>query len=130
MNLKNMSDEMVLQSSKKARQAECEALTSILHHLRENERRKLYSKLNYPSLFEYAVKELKYSEAQTMRRISAMRVMKEMPEVEKKIESGEHSLTNVNLAHSLFSKERKEGRPLDVDQKSEILHRLEYQFFR
>ena len=40
MNLKSMSDEMVLQSSKKARQTECEALTSILHHLRENERRR------------------------------------------------------------------------------------------
>ncbi len=125
MNLKSMSDEMVLQSSKKARQAECEALTSILHHLHENERRRLYAKLNYPSLFEYAVKELKYSEAQAMRRISAMRLMKEIPEVEGKIESGELSLTNVNLAHSLFSKERKEGRPLDVVQKAEVLHRLE-----
>ncbi len=130
MNLKILSDESLLSRTKQIAHQEREILTSMLHHLRENERRRLFSKLKYPSLFEYTVRELKYSESQAIRRISAMRLMKEIPELEPKIESGELSLTNLNLAQSLFSKERKEGRPLDVAQKIEILARLENQTTR
>lgn len=51
-------------------QQERELLIEILRHLREIERRRLFSALGFKSLFDYAVKRLKYSEDQAGRRIS------------------------------------------------------------
>ncbi len=59
-----------------------------------------------------------------------MRLLRDIPQIEKKIESGELSLTNLNLAQSLFSKEKHEGRPLTVTQKSQVLVKLEGQSTR
>jgi hypothetical protein len=66
----------------------------VLRHLREVERRMLFAELGYPSLFAYATSELGYSEAAASRRIEAMRAMREVAELENKIESGELSLAN------------------------------------
>ena len=57
----------------------------ILELLREIERRRLYARQGYGSLFEYTVKELGYSEASASRRIHAMRLFKELPAVAQKV---------------------------------------------
>ncbi len=88
MQLKNLNDTALLTRTKQLTHDERQVLTSILHHLREIERRRLYSDLGYGSLFEFAVKELKYSEGQAGRRIQAIRLIKEIPAVEQKIASG------------------------------------------
>jgi hypothetical protein len=93
--------------------------------LREVEKRRLFSKLKYPSLFEYAVKDLGYSEPEAARRISAMRLLRDVPEISKKVESGELTLTNMVLAQTTFAKERKAGRAFTVDKKIEVLSKLE-----
>lgn len=98
MNLKNLSEEILLSRTKQIANQEREILISMLHHLRENERRRLFSKLKYPSLFEYAVHELKYSESQAIRRISAMRLMKEIPELERNLAVDEED-QNVGLQY-------------------------------
>jgi len=100
------------------------------HHLRENERRRLFSKYKYASLFAYAMGELKLSEDEANRRISAMRLLRDIPEIENKIASGELSLTNMVLAQTLFSKEKKSGRPYTPTQKIEVLAKLENQSVR
>ena len=107
MNLKSFKDKELLSQIKQLVKNEREVLTKILHHLREVERRKLFSDLGYQSLFEYTVKELKYSEGQAGRRIQAMRLIKEIPEVEKKIASGKLSLSNISQAQSYFREARK-----------------------
>lgn len=83
-----------------AKEREC--LVEILRLLREVERRKLFSDLGYKSLFDYTVKELKYSEGQAGRRIQAMRLLKELPQLEHKIQSGTLSLTNISQAQTHF----------------------------
>lgn len=93
----------------------------MLHHLREIEKRRLFSDLGYPSLFEYAVRELGYSEPSAARRISAARLLKEMPELAKRIENGSLSLTNLSLASQLFKNEEIS----DVASKKEILKQIE-----
>lgn len=125
MNLKNLQDEDLRARTAKLVQQEREVLTAILHHLREIERRRLFSKLKFTSLFDYAVKELKYSEAQAQRRISAMRLICEIPALEQKVASGALSLTNMALAQTLFSKEKKAGRPFQSRGKIEVLKQLE-----
>jgi len=124
MNLNNLSDQNLLERTQNLAAQEREILTLLLHHLREIERRRLSSSLKYPSLLEYAVRELKYSEPQAIRRISAMRLMRDLPQVEEQIQSGELSLTNAVLAQSLFAKEKKVGRPMDSEQKAEVLQSL------
>jgi len=95
MQLNHLSDRALLADTKNLAQTERGLLTKVIHHLREIDRRRLYSDLGYGSLFEYAVKELQYSEGQAGRRLQAMRMIKEIPEVERKIASGELNLSNV-----------------------------------
>lgn len=46
-------------------------------------------------------------EEQAYRRIAAMRTLKDIPELEHKISSGEITLSHIGLAHSLFRQEKK-----------------------
>ena len=125
MNLKFLNDQTLLNETLRLVKEEREILTSVLHHLKEIERRRLYSSLRYSSLFDYAIKELKYSEAQAGRRISAMRLLRDLPEIETKIEKGNLSLTNLVLAQTLFSKEKQKGQAYSHEQKLNVLGQLE-----
>ncbi len=127
MNLKSLSDQQLLTQTKQLAQQERQKLTEILHHLREVERRKLYSDLKYKSLFDYCINELRYSEGQAGRRINAMRIMCELPEIESKIESGKLSLTNIYKAKSYFTEIKKiePRKNLDSEQKLGFLEKLE-----
>ncbi len=107
--LSSLKDQELLDQTKSLVSKERQLLTQVLHYLREVERRKLFSDLGYPSLFEYAVRELKYSEGQAGRRIQAMRLLKELPELEGKIETGALSLSNICQAQSFF-REKEKGR--------------------
>lgn len=120
MRLSHLSDELLLEETKSLAQQERELLPQVLHHLREIERRRLFSAKGYPSLFKYATDALGYSDDQAQRRISAMRLLKEMPEIEEKIESGDLTLSNISLAQSLFRQNQ-----YSTEQKTEILEQLE-----
>jgi hypothetical protein len=103
---------------------EKELLIQILHLLAEVEKRRLYSK-TYPSLFEYCVKELKYSSGSAQRRIDTMRAMKLMPEIVSKLQNGELQMVAVSKAQSFFRQEEKNGKSYDLKSKREILTKLE-----
>ena len=125
MNLKYLSNvELHLQTQKTA---EKERLTTIelLWHLRENEKRMLYSQMGFRDLKEYCVKELKLSEGSAWRRISAMRLLKKMPITESKIKSGDLNLTQIAMARTHF----RNVKP-SMNQKLEILASLENQSTR
>ena len=102
MKLYQINDRELLTQIKTMVQNERDLLVKILHHLREIERRRLFSDLGYKSLFEYAMCELKYSEGQAGRRIQAMRLLKDLPELEAKIATGALSLSHVQQAQSFF----------------------------
>ena len=130
MNLSKLKDHEVLARIKSLVENERTLLTSILHHLREVEKRRLFSELKYPSLFEYAMKELKYSEAQAVRRIKAMRLLKELPQLEEKIQSGSLNLSNLCQAQTYFRSADKKAKSentesLSAQDKIEVLSQLE-----
>lgn len=120
MNLLGLSDDLLLRKTHELAKQEREVTLQVLHHLREVERRSLYAKLSYSSLFVYAVQELKYSEGAAQRRISSMRLLKEIPELESKIESGALSLMALSQAQVFF---RQEGS--SKEEKRELLYNLE-----
>jgi len=99
--------------------------TKILWHLKEIEARKLFLTQGYSSLYEYAVQVLGYSESGAFRRISAMRLLKVVPELEAALDSGKLNLSKLTQAQEFFKHEEKEGNGLDLDQKKEILFELE-----
>ena len=75
MNLRKLKDDELLASIQSEVQKERQTLIVILQHLREIEVRKLFSELGYPSLFDFAVSELKYSRGEAGRKIQAMRLL-------------------------------------------------------
>ena len=60
----------------------------VLHHLRECERRRLYAERGHSSLFDYVVNELGYAESSAQRRISAMRALRNLPDLVQAIRAG------------------------------------------
>ncbi len=125
MNLKHLTDVTLDLDLLRLVRSERVVLAEILHHLREVENRRLYSAHGFSSLFAYATERLGYSEDQAARRISAMRLLKEIPEIEQKIESGVLTLTHLSKAQTLFRQEKKAQRPRSVAQKLFVLSQLE-----
>lgn len=121
MNLRHLTDKVLLADTKRLAGREREITLQILHHLKEIERRRLYSELGFSSLFEYAVKELGYSDASAARRIRSARLIAELPQIEKKVETGSLNLTNIAMAANLFRNEDIK----DKDQKLVILKEIE-----
>ena len=56
--------------------------------------RMLFAELGYGSLFEFCTRHLGLSEGSAHRRISAMRLARDVPQAKEKLKSGELSLTN------------------------------------
>ena len=56
MNLKHLTDKALLADIKKLAAEERSISVKVLHHLREIERRRLFSDLGYGSLYDYVIK--------------------------------------------------------------------------
>ena len=123
--IKNLSDQDLISNLKNLIQQERSLLTEILLHLREVEERRIFLTLGFSSLYEYVTQELGYNEAQAYRRIQAMRVLREVPEIEEKIDQGKLTLTQITQAQEYFRSEKKKGVPLSQEEKQEVLNEIE-----
>jgi hypothetical protein len=120
MMFEKMSDQELLQETKKLRTEEKKLTSLVLEHLQEVENRKLYCELGISSLFSYCLKELEYSEAEASVRVNAVRLVNCHPEIKKKIDSGALSLTSASMAQSFFREQS-----LDIRKQKEILQEIE-----
>ncbi len=125
LNLKHLNPEQLLVQTLAAVKKERESYTFVLNHLREWDRRKLYAGMKYPSLFEFTVKKLGYDDGAASRRIAAMRLIVEIPEVEEKIESGNISLTAAAMTQRFFRRQKEQGKPIAHEAKKEFLKVIE-----
>jgi hypothetical protein len=66
----------------------------------------IHLELGYPSLYAFCVEHLHYSEGAAHRRISAMRMLREHPEIEAKIESGTLNVSTVSALRD-FTRRQK-----------------------
>ncbi len=121
MNLKHLTDQQLVVDLKNCAHQERLLLTQVLYHLKEFEVRKLYSALGYASLYDYACTELKYSTDQAYRRIQAMRLLKEIPEISNKIDSGSLSLSNISQVQRFFN----ETKTTTKEEKILVLKKIE-----
>ncbi len=130
MNLKTLSNETLNQNLKSLLKSERELLSEILLFISEVDRRKLYLKLAYPSLFEYLTKELGYSFGSAQRRIDAARLMQDVPDLNDKLESGVLNLAQVSvLQKSLREKARQTGVRISRIEKQDLIKAMEGKSF-
>lgn len=102
MNLRKISDEMLWSQTASLAERERRITLELLAHFREIEARGLHLDRGYPSLYEYAVRELKLSEGAAYRRVQAMQLLKDIPEAEGEISSGKLSLTTAAKVQNAY----------------------------
>ncbi len=125
LSFQNVSSPELLVKLKNLATEERKITVEILWHLREVERRRLYAEIGYPSLFEYCLKELQYSESAAFRRISAMRALRENPEIESSIQSGELTVTAVAKMQTFFKSEKNlRGKIYSSNQRLELFESI------
>jgi hypothetical protein len=78
-----------------------------IEHLHEVNRRRLFSKLGFGSIFAYAVKALGFSEPGAAERVQAMRLVDAVPEVAAKIKQGDLTLSSAAVVQRFIRKEEK-----------------------
>ena len=124
MNLKNLTDKVLLENTKALVRQEQELLINVLHHLREIDRRRLFSSLGYKSLHDFTERNLGYPNDQAYRRIAAMRLLRELPEIETKISQGEINLTHIGMAKKLFKDEKLAQNLMTAKEKLDVFEEI------
>ena len=105
-----LSDQHLLQRIKELAAVEHHLKVVVIDHLRELERRRLYLSLGFSSLFDYAMRELGYSDGAAWRRIKAMRLCVEVKGARTRIQDGTLTLNAAaELQHAFERQERKQA---------------------
>jgi hypothetical protein len=104
---------------------EREVLSEIILLLEEVDRRKLYLDRAYGSLIEFCLKALGYSESAAYRRVQAMRIAREIPEIGVALSNGKLNLVNVAKAQAAFAAQEQKGEAFSKDDKCELLKKIE-----
>jgi hypothetical protein len=124
MELHRLTNDQLIESTRKAIEQERRSTLSVLSHLLEMEDRRLYLDLGFNSLFEFAVQYLGYPEDGAYRRIQAMRLLRQFPDTAEKIETGRLSLTNAAQLQRYFS-EQPTHKNLLLEEKIHLLQLAE-----
>ena len=99
MDLSYLTDKQLMIDAKAWVKHENGVMLKVLHHIKESSRS--FADYRLPGLLELVMKELGYSRDQALSRMKAMRMMRENPIVEEKIESGELNLTTLGIVEQL-----------------------------
>lgn len=98
---------------------------SVISHLEEIQRRRLFASLGYSSMLDYAKSELGYSEAEACIRLSAMRLAKDVPLAKEELLKGNISLTLISqTASSIRRQEQLEEKTMSSEEKSKIIQEV------
>jgi hypothetical protein len=120
-----MNDQQLLASTDKLVSEERRITLEVLQHLREIEVRRLFVDLGFDSMYKYCIQRLKYSEGEAQRRLSSARLLRELPEIESQIQSGDLNLTNISAVQSFVRAEKLADKPLTREDKLALLSTVE-----
>ena len=123
--VKKLSNQQLLSQTKFLVQKERNTHIQVLHHLEEIDSRKLYLELSFSSLFDYTVKELGYSEGAAYRRIKAMKLCRDLPDTENRLQSGKLSLSSACQLQAFFEKQAKKVKTEKFKTKVKLSHQTE-----
>ncbi len=118
--MKLSNDELVFEAEKEIK-LERESTLKIIKIFQEISARRIYLERGYPSFYEMVTKHFGYCAGSAMRRINAMKLVKEMPQFEEKLESGELSLSVAADVQSFLYQEARIERHYSVNAKIELV---------
>ncbi len=103
----------------------------ILRCINELEYRRCHLGLGFASAFDFLTRDLGYSESAAWRRIQSARLLRKLPELETKIESGAVSVTALADAQRIFrAEEKRTGQTIAPTKKLEAVAKIERQSTR
>ena len=102
-----LSDRHLLRRIKELTALEHHLEVVVIDHLRELHRRRLYLTLGYSSLFDYAVRELGYSEAAAWRRIKAMRLCAGVDGARERLQDGSLTMNAAAQLQNAFDRQER-----------------------
>ena len=105
-----LGDQQLLDQAKRLAANQRSLEVHILDHLDEIDRRGLALRRGFSSLFDYAVRELGYTDAAAQRRIQAMRLCRRHEWVRAKLQSGELNLTSAAQLETVFAGAERQSR--------------------
>ena len=82
---------------------------AVIDHLSEIEARRLFLQRGCSSLFDYAVRELGYSDAAAGRRIGAVRLCADQPDARERLRDGSLTLSAAAELQWAFDRQRRRG---------------------
>jgi uncharacterized protein YcbK (DUF882 family) len=119
-----LSDDQLETSLKFYIQKERQILHMVLEHIKEMARRELHLR-KYSSLMDYLIKEFAYSETAARTRISAARLLNEVPELAQKIQDGTMNLAKVaELSRAIKEKELSTHEKISAAHKNELVEMI------
>ena len=98
-----LGDQQLLEQTKRLAANQRGIDVHILDHLDEIDRRGLALRRGFSSLFDYAVRELRFTDAAAQRRIQAMRLCRRHGWVRACLQSGELSMTAAGQLETTFA---------------------------
>ena len=104
-----LSDRELLRETSNLVRHERHLQGAIIDHLAEIEARGLYLERGFSSLFDYAVRELGYSDAAAARRIGAMRLCADQPHAREGLRDGSLTLSAAAELQWAFDRQRRRG---------------------
>ncbi|MBS1972096.1 MAG: HNH endonuclease [Bdellovibrionales bacterium] len=111
--------ELILRMEKLVR-TERKVTHLVLLHIAEIESRKIYADLGFDGMYSYLTKGLGYSEGSAYRRLQSSRLLKQVPEVAKKIEDGRLNLTQLTEVQKCVKE-----NTLSSEETLKVLEKLE-----
>ena len=104
-----LSDRELLRETRNLVRHERHLQGAVIDHLAEIEARGLYLERGFSSLFDYAVRELGYSDAAAARRIGAMRLCTDQPDAREGLRDGSLTLSAAAELQWAFDRQRRRG---------------------
>ena len=104
-----LSDRELLRKTRNLVRHERHLQGAVIDHLSEIEVRGLYLQRGFSSLFDYAVRELGYSDAAAARRIGAMRLCADQPHAREGLRDGSLTLSAAAELQWAFDRQRRRG---------------------
>lgn len=125
-----IQDEILLTKCKLAVQREKQSTSRVLEYLAEIDKRRLWIKEGYSSLYDFCIRYLNYSEGETHRRIQACRLSNKFEEIKPLLEKGSLSLTTMSLLSPFLNNDNaKDILPKVINQPTRQVEKVLTQHF-
>ena len=129
--LKSLSNSELLEGIRVLRIKERKLDRKIVEYISEIETRRLFAEIGYPSVLEWLVKDLGYSESSAYRRVMAARALHTVPDVAMKSEGGSLSWGSLAKEQSAIrSEEKRTGERVSNETRALMIEKTKNKTLR